>query len=193
MSSSAGLVAGAGAGTGSGVLLSFLIGELLLCTRTLRASCCLGLRGGCGFVSTVSFVCLGLDELRLTTSLFSTPDATCTSVMKCESKEGCSFNDESPPPPPVTSEAEAVLFDAVNTKNSFDESPGGEDENALPDPKFSNPEEEGLLFNSNMDDSIKDATASNDACSSKAKAAEGEDVLFKGAAPAGGRGDAMIL
>ena len=184
MSSSAGLVAGAGAGTGSGVLLSFLIGELLLCTRTLRASCCLGLRGGCGFVSTVSFVCLVLDELRLTTSLFSTPDATCTSVMKCESKEGCSFNDESPPPPPVTSEAEAVLFDAVNTKNSFDESPGGEDARGGG--------KEGLL-NSNMDDSIKDATA--DACSSKAKAAEGEgeDVLLKGAAPAGGRVDAMIL
>ena len=100
--------------------------------------------------------------------------------MKCESKEGGSFNDESPAPP-VTSEAEepaeAVLFDAVNTKNSFDESPGGEDARGG---------KEGLL-NSNMDDSIKDATA--DACSSKAKAAEGEgeDVL-KGAAPAGGRG-----
>ena len=132
--------------------------------------------------------CLVLDELRLTTSLFSTPEATCTSVMKCESKEGGSFNDESPPPPPPTSEAEepaeAVLFDAVNTKNSFDESPGGEDARGGG--------KEGLL-NSNMDDSIKDATA--DACSSKAKAAEGEgeDVLLKGAAPAGGRVDAMIL
>ena len=184
MSSSVVLVAGAGAGTGSGVLLSFLIGELLLCTRTLRTSCCFGLRGGCGFVSTVSFVCLGLDELRLTTSLFSTPEATCTSVMKCESKEGPSFNDESPPPP-VTSEAEepaeAVLFDAVNTKNSFDESPGGEDARGGG--------KEGLLLNSNMHDSIKDATASKDASCSKAKSAEGE--VLKVATDCG-RPEAMV-
>ena len=175
MSSSVGLVAGAGTGTGSGVLLSFLIGELLLCTRTLRVSCCLGLRGGCGFVSTVSFVCLGLDELRLTTSLFSTPEATCTSVMKCESKEGRSLDSQT---------AEAVLFDAVNTKNSFsnDEEPGGEDENAR-DPNPSNPEEEGRLH-SNEDVSIKDATTSNDAsCDSSftkkaacEEAGEGEDA-----------------
>ena len=177
MSSSVVLVAGAGAGTGSGVLLSFLIGELLLCTRTLRTSCCFGLRGGCGFVSTVSFVCLGLDELRLTTSLFSTPEATCTSVMKCESKEGRSLNDESPPPP-VTSEAEAVLFDAVNTKNSFDESPGGEDARGGG--------KEGLLLNSNMDDSIKDATT-DASCSNKS--AEGE--VLKVATDCG-RPEAMV-
>ena len=51
----------------------------------------------------------------------------------------------------------------MNTKNSFDESPGGEDARGGG--------KEGPL---NSNDSIKDATASKDACSSKAKAAEGD-------------------
>ena len=108
--------------------------------------------------------------------------------MKCESKEGRSLDSQT---------AEAVLFDAVNTKNSFsnDEEPGGEDENAR-DPTPSNPEEEGRLH-SNEDVSIKDATTSNDAslgCDSSftkkaacEEAGEGEEAPGEGADADGGQ------